>query len=102
MDSRTLAESIARPPARVVILRDGPDGHEQDHADAGYSGADLEPASALDLLDRLLAGELFAVGRSIRVDVRAPGPEVTGPADECPKWWMLDSASSSAEGREVL
>ena len=39
---------------------------------AGRSGADLEPTSGFDLLNRLLAGKLLAVGGSIRADVRGP------------------------------
>ncbi len=39
---------------------------------AGRSGADLEPTSGFDLLNRLLAGKLLAVGGSIRVDIRRP------------------------------
>ena len=42
------------------------------HAGGSRSGADLEPAPGSDLLNRLMAGTLPAVGTSIRVDARGP------------------------------
>lgn len=62
---------VGQPPA-FVVLRGGPDGHQESHADGGRSGADLEPTSGFDLLNRLLAGKLRAVGGSIRADVGGP------------------------------
>ncbi len=52
-------------------LGGGPDGHQESHAGSSRSG-DLEPAPGPDLLNRLLAGTLPAVGRSTRVDMRGP------------------------------
>jgi hypothetical protein len=43
-------------------------GHRQNrqqHSPAARSGADLEPTSGFDLLNRLLAGKLLAAGRNI-------------------------------------
>ena len=67
---RAPSESAGRPAARVAVLRGGPDGHQESHADGARSSADLEPTSGFDLLNRLLAGKLRAVGGSIRADVR--------------------------------
>src|SRR6476646_7689626 len=70
MDPRTLAEPIGRPAACVVVLRGGPDDHQENHAGSGHNGAAPEAAFALDLLDRLLACELPAGGRCVRIAVR--------------------------------
>src|SRR5689334_1479772 len=69
-DPGTLAEPIGRPAARVVVLRGGPDDHQENHADSGHDGAAPEAAFALDLLGRLPAGGPPAGSRCVRIAVR--------------------------------
>jgi hypothetical protein len=72
MDAGALTEAVRRPASCVVELRDGPDGHQDEHGQAPDGGIDPEPASALDLLDRLPASEMVALGGGIWVGVRNP------------------------------
>ena len=66
MDARAPGESVGRPAARVVVFRDRPDSHDDQHAERKYRGVNPVTAPPLDLLDRLLAGVLLSVRGACR------------------------------------
>jgi len=72
MDARAPGESVGRPAARVVVFRDRPDSHDDQHAERKYRGVNPVTAPPLDLLDRLLAGVLLSVRGHGRAGIRSP------------------------------